>query len=493
MLPAGVFAMIRLTSLLPDCPYPLPDILIQGLKLDSRRIAAGDAFIAVAGYESDGRDFIDAAISAGACVVIADIDTWTIGEMESIWIIGVPQLKQRVSALAGLFFNVPSSQLRVIGVTGTNGKTTVTNLIAQLWHQLAPAAAVLGTIGSGILPQLLPEKNTTPDAITVQQRLAGFLAEGAGTVAMEVSSHALVQHRVDALNFETVIATNISRDHLDYHGTMAAYVAAKHRLFTDFSSKNRILNADDPVISTWGNASDYWFSMDPNKVDRSNTLTALDIEYTDGGTLLTLAWFDQRVRVQSPLLGDFNVANLLAALLSPLSAGYRLSDLTPLVTLLNPVIGRMETFRSAGYPLVLVDYAHTPDALEQVLQAARRHCRGKLWCVFGCGGDRDRGKRPQMGQVAAHFADVIVVTDDNPRTEEPLTIIQDILTGIPSGTQVHASTGRSETVLQTIKNAAAEDVVLLAGKGHENYQIIGTTVVDYDERQWVNSILGGEA
>ncbi|RUO33481.1 UDP-N-acetylmuramoyl-L-alanyl-D-glutamate--2,6-diaminopimelate ligase [Aliidiomarina sanyensis] len=485
--------MIKLSALLPDCPYPLPDLAIQGLKLDSRRIAAGDAFIAVPGYDTDGRDYIDAAISAGACVVLADMDTWTTGEMESVWIIGVPHLKQRVSALADIFYGSPSSQLRVIGVTGTNGKTTVSHLIAQLWHELEPAAAVLGTIGSGILPQLLPEKNTTPDAVTVQQRLAGFKAEGARCVAMEVSSHALVQGRVDALRFDTIIATNISRDHLDYHGTMEAYVAAKRSLFTDFDAKARILNADDPVIATWGTSNDYWFSLNPKLAGRANTLVALDIEYTDAGTELTLAWFEHRLRIRSPLLGDFNVANLLAAMLSPLSAGYRLTDVAALVGRLRPVIGRMETFRREGYPLVLVDYAHTPDALEQVLRAARRHCHGKLWCVFGCGGDRDRGKRPQMGQVAARFADEIVVTDDNPRTEDPHTIIEDIVSGMPAGTHVHASPGRSQTVLATLRNAAADDVVVLAGKGHETYQIIGTKSVDYDERAWVESVLGGQS
>ncbi|WP_194756270.1 UDP-N-acetylmuramoyl-L-alanyl-D-glutamate--2,6-diaminopimelate ligase [Aliidiomarina indica] len=485
--------MIKLLDLIPDCPFQLPDMMVSGLKLDSRRVAAGDAFIAVPGYATDGRDYIDAAIAAGASAVLADMDEWTAGTMDAVPVIGVPNLKQQVSEVAGRFHGNPSHQLRVIGVTGTNGKTTVSNLIAQLWHHLEPAAAVLGTIGSGVMPQLLPEQNTTPDAVTVQQRLAGFYAEGARSVAMEVSSHALVQHRVEALRFATVIATNVSRDHLDYHGSMDAYIAAKKRLFTDFPSAIRIFNLDDSVVASWGTAHDFWYSMEADAVGRDNTLVAIDIDYTDDGTEFTLCWFAQRLRVRSPLLGDFNVANVLAALLSPLVAGYELADVAALVSHLKPVVGRMETFKKEGFPLVVVDYAHTPDALEHVLTAARRHCHGKLWCVFGCGGDRDRGKRPQMGQVAARCADQIVVTDDNPRTEDPQSIIDDIISGMPANTAYIASPGRSRTVLETIRKAAAEDVVVLAGKGHETYQVIGTKSIDYDERAVVASVLGGAA
>ncbi|TRW50412.1 UDP-N-acetylmuramoyl-L-alanyl-D-glutamate--2,6-diaminopimelate ligase [Aliidiomarina halalkaliphila] len=485
--------MIKLLDLIPDCPFPVPELVVSGLKLDSRRVAAGDAFIAVPGYATDGRDYIDAAVAAGASAVLADMDQWTSGEMDGVPVLGVPNLKQRVSEVAGRFHGNPSQQLRVIGVTGTNGKTTVSNLIAQLWHELEPAAAVLGTIGSGVLPQLLPEQNTTPDAVTVQQRLAGFYAEGARSVAMEVSSHALVQHRVDALRFATVIATNISRDHLDYHGSMDAYITAKKRLFSDFPGATRIFNRDDPVVAKWGTENDFWYSMDTDAIGSNNTLVADEIHYTDDGTEFTLCWFEHRLRVRSPLLGDFNVANVLAALLSPLSAGYSLADVAALVSYLKPVVGRMETFRADGFPLVVVDYAHTPDALEHVLTAARRHCQGKLWCVFGCGGDRDRGKRPQMGQVAARCADHVVVTDDNPRTEDPQSIIDDIISGMPANTAYEASPGRSRTVLETIRKAAPEDVVVLAGKGHETYQVIGNKSIDYDERAVVASVLGGAA
>ncbi|WP_198677902.1 UDP-N-acetylmuramoyl-L-alanyl-D-glutamate--2,6-diaminopimelate ligase [Aliidiomarina shirensis] len=483
--------MMLLAALLPDCPFPLPDLEISGLKLDSRKIATGDAFIAVPGAEVDGRDYIQPAIAAGASVVLADMDQWTHGELEGVPLIGVPNLATEISHIAGRFYQQPDSEIRLIGVTGTNGKTTVSHLVAQLWQALEPTAAVLGTLGSGVLPVLLPETNTTPDAVTVQQRLASFVAEGAKTVAMEVSSHALVQARVEALHFDTLIATNVTRDHLDYHGNMENYVAAKARLFTDFPARVRILNADDALVAAWGNADDHWYSMNSSKIGEKNTLVASDISYTNSGTRMVLHWHEQQISVVSPLLGDFNVANLLAALLSPLASGFSLTFAAALVPQLQSVAGRMETFTAPNKPLVLVDYAHTPDALEQVLLAARRHCSGKLWCVFGCGGDRDRGKRPQMGEVASRLADHAVVTDDNPRTEAPETIIKDIISGMPNGSVYTAMPGRAKAVRETIVNANENDVVVCAGKGHETYQVIGTKVHDYDERALVAEILGG--
>lgn len=489
--------MMQLATLLAGCPLPLPQLTITGLKLDSRKVAPGDAFLAVPGYQTDGRDYIDAACAAGASVVLADMDEWSRGEIAGIPVIGVPDLRHLLSQYAGRFYGQPATQLRLIGVTGTNGKTTVSNLVAQLWQQLEPSAAVLGTLGSGLLPNLLPEQNTTPDAITVQQRLASFVAEGARVAAMEVSSHALVQSRVEALNFDTLIATNVSRDHLDYHGSMKAYIAAKGRLFSDFPARVRIFNADDAAVAGWGTVADYWFSCNPalrdNKARAGNTLVASDIHYSDHGTKLTLNWQQEKIVVHSPLLGDFNVENLLAALLSPLTSGYSLTFVAALVPHLRAVPGRMETFSAAAAPLVLVDYAHTPDALEQVLTAARRHCQGKLWCLFGCGGDRDRGKRPQMGAVAARLADMVVVTDDNPRTEDAATIRSDIASGMGASVNVLNLAGRAEAVRHTLAAAAANDVVVCAGKGHETYQIIGTQTHAYDERALVAEVLANLA
>ncbi len=476
---------MKLQQLLNHIKEPLPDVQISGLKLDSRKITAGDAFVAIPGHAVDGRDFISAAIAAGASVVLAHGKSFSCSAENGIPVIELPNLTMQVSDIAGRFFSTPSKALRLTGITGTNGKTTVSHLLAQLWQQIEPPAAVIGTVGSGLMSQLLPEQLTTPDPVTVQHRLAAFVAEGARSVTMEVSSHALAQGRVEGLHFNTVIATNVSRDHLDYHGTMKAYGAAKQRLFTDFPAPYRVLNADDKVVASWGTEDDYWYSMNPHRLGQPHTLVASDWVFKQDRTRMTLNWEHESIRVESPLLGEFNIANVLAATTAVMATGYSLSEVANLIGSLEAVPGRMETFQVANGPLVIVDYAHSPDALQHVLEAARNHCFGTLWCVFGCGGDRDRGKRPQMGQIAAKHADVSVVTDDNPRTEDPLQIIDDIITGMPHGTKYKRHPGRAEAVRYAVMAAGPNDVVVCAGKGHENYQVIGTRSHDYDERAYV--------
>ncbi|MCC5855798.1 MAG: UDP-N-acetylmuramoyl-L-alanyl-D-glutamate--2,6-diaminopimelate ligase [Idiomarina sp.] len=476
---------MQLSNLLPNYPFTLPTVTVQGLKLDNRKITNGDVFCAVPGYTVDGREFIGAAISAGAVAVFAEGDSPHMEERDGVPVIFVPRLAQELSAIAGRFFQEPSKQLKLTGVTGTNGKTTVSHLVAQLWELIEPPAAVIGTIGSGLMTQLLPEVNTTPDAITVQQRLASFLAEGAQSVAMEVSSHALVQGRVEALVFDTVIATNLSRDHLDYHGDMDNYAAAKARLFTGFTSTHRVFNADDAIVSSWAGNDDVFFSMRAELAGEECTLVALDRVYDTAGASFDVVWGKERTHVESALLGEFNVANVLAAMAALLAAGHSLAEVAACVPNLRAVPGRMETFPLKNGALVIVDYAHTPDALDHVLKAARNHCEGRLWCVFGCGGDRDRGKRPQMGQVASTGADCVVVTDDNPRTEDPQAIIEDIISGMSGSAEVIRRPGRTEAIQETLAKTATGDVVVLAGKGHETYQIIGNRTHDYNERAYV--------
>lgn len=476
---------MQLQQLLKHVKEPLPNVQLSGLKLDSRKVAAGDAFIAIPGYDVDGRNFISAAIAAGASVVLAQGKQFTVSMENQVPIVTLPNLAMQVSDLAGRFFATPSKALRLTGITGTNGKTTVSHLLAQLWHEIEPPAAVIGTVGSGLMSQLLPEQLTTPDPVTVQQRLAAFVAEGARSVTMEVSSHALAQGRVEGLHFNTVIATNVSRDHLDYHGTMKAYAAAKQRLFTDFPAPIRVLNADDKIVSSWGSVDDFWFSMNQHYLGQPHTLVASDWSFKQDTTRLTLNWEHESIRVESPLLGEFNIANVLAAATAVIAAGHTLAEVAALIGRLEAVPGRMETFQVPNGPLVIVDYAHTPDALKHVLTAARNHCFGTLWCVFGCGGDRDRGKRPQMGQVAAKYADLCVVTDDNPRTEDPLQIIDDIITGMPHGTNYKRHPGRADAVRYAMTNAGPNDVIVCAGKGHETYQVIGSRSHDYDERAHV--------
>lgn len=485
--------MIHLPQLLPVYPLPLPDVAIGGLKLDSRQVASGDAFVAVPGYQVDGRDYIDAAIAAGASVVLCESDGVDVEQHGNTTIVEVPQLKEQLSKIAARFYGEPARQMQVIGVTGTNGKTSVTYLIAQLLQALGVKAGVIGTTGSGFPGALLPETHTTPDPVAVQQRLATLRAEGATAVAMEVSSHALVQRRVEAIPFTVGVATNISRDHLDYHGTMANYAGAKRRLFTELDTAQTVLNCDDAALSAWlPDRPDAWrFSLHPQQHEHGVYATA--IHYGDSGTEFTLnvPATDGRETypVASPLLGEFNVYNLLAAIVTVARLGHSWDVICQAVRSLHPVPGRMEAFTQQGRPLVIVDYAHTPDALQQVLTAVRRHCHGELWCLFGCGGDRDRGKRPQMGAVAAQFADRVVVTDDNPRTEDPAQIVRDILAGIPQQKHVEVLAGRQQAVTATIAKAQPKDVVVLAGKGHEDYQVIGQQRVAYDERALVAELL----
>ncbi|RUO80085.1 UDP-N-acetylmuramoyl-L-alanyl-D-glutamate--2,6-diaminopimelate ligase [Idiomarina tyrosinivorans] len=483
--------MASLSELLPNYPLMLPEQTITGIKLDSRQVAGGDLFVAVSGYQTDGRHFIAQAISAGAAAILAEADAVEIEWQQGCPVVHVPQLRQRLSQVAARFYQQPSAGMQVIGVTGTNGKTSVTHIAAQLSQIIGHTAAVVGTTGSGLIGRLLPEQHTTPDAVTVQQRLATLKAEGAERVAMEVSSHALVQWRVEALQFSSVVATNISRDHLDYHGTLENYAKAKKRLFEDLPHQHKVLNADDQRLANWLLEWPESWSFGLSGQPRERHLWATDIAYHDGRTEFTLCCGEQRLTVVSPLLGEFNIYNLLAAMTALHAQGETLQALAASAKQLSPVPGRMEAFHASGKPLVVVDYAHTPDALQQVLQATRRHCRGQLWCVFGCGGDRDRGKRPQMGQVAAQLADQIVVTDDNPRTEPPEQIIKDILAGIPQQQHVRVQLGRKVAVLDAIANASADDIVVLAGKGHENYQVIGHQRIDYDERAVVADIMRG--
>src|SRR5690554_7883211 len=392
--------VIDLIALLPDYPLPLPNVKVGGVKLDSRQVAPNDIFVAVPGYQVDGRQFIDAAIAAGAAVVLAEAETVGIEQRGRAWLIDVPQLKNQLSFIAGRFFHEPSQHLRVIGVTGTNGKTSVTYIVAQLLNALGTRCGVIGTTGSGFPGQLLAETHTPPDAVAVQHRLHVLHSEGAQAVAMEVSSHALVQRRVEAVHFKVGVATNISRDHLDYHGTMANYAGAKRRLFTELDTEHSILNADDSAVAAWlPDRTDSWrFSLTPQTAARS--IWASQLRYgTDGTQFCLNLRIDhehvEQLEVASPLLGGFNVYNLLAAMAAVMSLGHAPNAVVAACAKLHAVPGRMEAFGGdRGRPLVIVDYAHTPDALQQVLTALRRHCDGQLWCVFGCGGDRDRGKRP---------------------------------------------------------------------------------------------------
>lgn len=467
-----------------------PRLALQEMTLDSRRASGGDLFIAVAGHQTDGRRYIPQAIAHGVAAVIAEASDQApdgaIVKMCGVPIIYLSHLNHYLSALAGRFYCHPTERLRLIGVTGTNGKTTVTQLLAQWGQLLGETTAVMGTIGNGLLNYMSPVKNTTGSAVSIQHQLNAFADQGATFAAIEVSSHGLAQHRVAALSFAAGIFTNLSRDHLDYHGDMGNYEAAKWKLFSAHDVGRVIINADDQVGKKWllklPNAVAVTMQNNLSPTCNKRWLKATTICHHDDGSTLNFAssWGDGKIVTK--LMGDFNISNLILVLATLLSLGYPLEKLVKTGGCLQPVCGRMEVFNVLGKPTVVVDYAHTPEALGKSLKAARLHCQGRLWCVFGCGGDRDKGKRPLMGGVAEQLADHLVITNDNPRTEKSRAIINDILGGLLNVSQALVIPDRTAAVTSAIMQAQEHDVVLVAGKGHEDYQLTGNCRLDYSDR-----------
>ncbi|SDS70352.1 UDP-N-acetylmuramoylalanyl-D-glutamate--2,6-diaminopimelate ligase [Halopseudomonas litoralis] len=441
---------------------------ITDLTLDSRKVAPGFLFLAVPGQRHDGREHIEQAIAAGAAAVAYETgDGFTCGA--AVPLLAIEHLSAQLSAIAARFYGEPASSLGLIATTGTNGKTSVSQMLAQALNSLNQPCGVIGTLGSGMPGALLDHGMTTPDALAVQQQLARLRDEGAQRVSMEVSSHALDQGRVAALQFEVGIFTNLSRDHLDYHGDMASYGAAKARLLTQ--SRTAVVNIDDafgralaagsPVpVSTYGVS------------DNTADLYCSDIRFDAEGIKARLHTPVGMVDLCSPLLGSFNLSNVLAVAGALLALDVPLQRIAALIGELLPPTGRMQRLGGNGQPLVVIDYAHTPDALEKALAALRAHVAGRLICVFGCGGDRDRGKRPLMGRIAELGADHLVLTDDNPRTEASAAIISEISAGIEHPQRAAVIANRAEAIGQTIASADAGDIILVAGKGHEIYQEI---------------------
>ncbi|MEP7312120.1 MAG: UDP-N-acetylmuramoyl-L-alanyl-D-glutamate--2,6-diaminopimelate ligase, partial [Pseudomonadota bacterium] len=384
----------------------------------------------------------------------------------------------------------PSRSLTVTGVTGTNGKSTTAWLLAQALGACGRSAAYLGTLGAAYAGDVEPGEHTTPDAVTLQRQLAQFQARGAGCVALEVSSHALQQGRVAAVTFDAAVFTNLTRDHLDYHGSMERYGSAKSRLFEAPGLRLRVINADDDFGAELLRRPEFAGSIAISSAPQyaapagQRCIHAVDIELGARGVAFTANGSFGSARVHAPLVGRFNVDNLLAVLAVLVGSGIPLADATAAVGKAEPPPGRMEIFGGDGLPLIAVDYAHTPDALEKALRALRAHCKGRLICVFGCGGDRDRGKRPQMGRIAATFADVVILTDDNPRSESPSAITDEIRSGMDASAAVVVH-DRAMAIAAALSQAGAADVVLIAGKGHETHQQIGTESRSFSDQHAV--------
>ncbi|KAB7898388.1 UDP-N-acetylmuramoyl-L-alanyl-D-glutamate--2,6-diaminopimelate ligase [Rouxiella sp. S1S-2] len=488
----------NLRDLLAPWVSDTPQTVLKDMILDSRVAAAGDLFVAISGHSSDGRHYIPQAIAQGVSAVVAEAqgqaEHGAVSMKHGVPIVYLQNLNLLLSEIAGRFYQQPGAALQLVGVTGTNGKTTTTQLLAQWAQMLGETSAVMGTVGNGLLNNVVPAENTTGSAVQVQHLLHTLVQQGASFAAMEVSSHGLVQHRVSALPFAAAAFTNLSRDHLDYHGDMQHYEEAKWQLFSTHHSAQKIINADDSVGQRWlAKLPDAVAVSMENSIPadwKGRWLSASSVNYHDKGATVELDSSWGKGLLESRLMGAFNVSNLLVALGTLLALDYPLEALLQTAPQLQPVCGRMEVFHAPGRPTVVVDYAHTPDALEKALAAARLHCTGKLWCVFGCGGDRDKGKRPLMGGIAEQYADRVVITDDNPRSEDPRAIINDILSGLLDAGRALAIPGRAEAVTSAIMQAGENDVVLIAGKGHEDYQLVGNQRFDYSDRVTAARLLG---
>jgi len=448
------------------------DLLIRELTLDSRNVRAGDLFLAVPGAKFDGRAHIADALQRGAAAVAYEVEGATVLPLTDAPLIPVKGLAAQLSDIAGRFYGDPSRQLNLVGVTGTNGKTSVTQLVAQALDLLGQRCGLVGTLGTGFHGALQSGLHTTPNPIAVQATLADLKNAGAKAVAMEVSSHGLDQGRVAALAFDVAVLTNLSRDHLDYHGTMEAYGAAKAKLFDWTDLRCRVINLDDDFGRQLAADKHESRLITYSLEDSAAYLYCREARFDDDGVRATLVTPQGEHHLRSCLLGRFNLSNVLAAVGALLGLEYALDEILAVLPKLEGPAGRMQRLGGGTQPLVVVDYAHTPDALEKVLLALRPHAKGRLLCLFGCGGDRDRGKRPLMAEVVERLADGVLVTDDNPRTEDPAQIFDDIRAGFSAAHKVEFIAGRGPAIARLIASASADDVVVLAGKGHEDYQEI---------------------
>lgn len=470
--------------------HPALESEVKGLTTNSHACQPGDLFIGMPGTRVDGGEFWSSAISAGAIAAVvssaaAEKSAPAI-QSQNYCIIPFGDMTQACAQLAAAFYNYPAQKLKLVGVTGTNGKTTTTHLIEFLLLQAQQPTALLGTLYARWKGYQQTAVHTTPFALELQQQLAEAVAAGSQVGVMEVSSHALAQGRVLGCPFEVAVFTNLTQDHLDYHKDLEDYFAAKALLFSpDYLKGRAILNQDDPYGQRLIQQLDRQQVWSYSVSDSSADLWTSDLVYGSEGVSGRLHTRKGAIAFQSPLVGQFNIANLLASVGAALHLGVELETIAAALPLFSGVPGRMEQVQIKPDQdiSVIVDYAHTPDSLENMLRAARPFIEGRMICVFGCGGDRDRTKRPKMGAIAAELADWVVVTSDNPRTEDPQRILQDILTGIPESVNPTVIADRAAAIQAAIQQAQPGDGVLIAGKGHEDYQILGTEKVHFDDRE----------
>jgi UDP-N-acetylmuramoyl-L-alanyl-D-glutamate--2,6-diaminopimelate ligase len=483
-----------LAELLHDICH-VPAVLntqIFGLQLDSRKVKKGDLFIALAGAKTKATDYINDALKNGANAIVVEGESkdHRVHEDQGAIELAISDLRAWVGVIADRFFGHPSQAMSVIGVTGTNGKTSVSNYAAQLLDMCNIPSGVIGTLGYGLARNELQSTNyTTPDVVEVHKCLAELRDNGAKCVVMEVSSHGLEQGRVDGVRFEGAVFTNLSRDHLDYHGSMDAYASAKKKLFTWKGLKFAVVNADDHMADEFKNAVSTEVSIITYGMRVPAEVYARSVDYRQGicAHVETPAGeFD----LKTPLLGAFNLSNLLSVVSIGVAKHLSLPEVLANLAEIEPVPGRMELLRAEGKPVVVIDYAHTPDALENALLALKPHCAGQLVLVFGCGGDRDTGKRSEMANVSEANADQIIVTDDNPRTESPEKIVADILSGFSQNAPVRVVHEREQAIGIAIDESDSKDLILIAGKGHEDYQDINNMKQPFSDKLVARKKLG---
>jgi UDP-N-acetylmuramoyl-L-alanyl-D-glutamate--2,6-diaminopimelate ligase len=479
-----------LSELLPDVPGVPAELAITGLVQDSRAIRPGDAFVAIAGFGAHGLNFVDVAREAGVAAILfeppapADIPAPADA-------IAVPGLRARLGELGDHFHGRPSQAMTVVGVTGTNGKTSTVQLLTQAWALRGVRNGSIGTLGAGLYGEVVPTGFTTPLVLQLHALLAQLRDAGAQAVAMEVSSHALDQGRVDGVHFDVAVFTNLTRDHLDYHGDMQAYGAAKAKLLAWPGLRAAVVNLDD----AYGRELRAALPAGTHTIGLSSRGAQADVRAENvvldaTGIGFDLIVGDERASVQSLLLGRFNVDNLLAVAGALHALGETADAIATTLSQLQPVAGRMNRLGGDhAMPLVVIDYAHTPDALEQALSSLRAHAQGRLVCVFGCGGERDVGKRPQMAAIAEAGADLVIVTDDNPRGEDGDAIVADIVKGFSRPGAVLVQRDRAAAIARAIGAASASDIVLVAGKGHEPYQEIAGVRHPFDDTAVARALL----
>lgn len=495
---------VPLSQLLPGMALGnAADIKVKQLCLDTRQLREGDAFIALVGIKVDGRDFIANAIAQGASAILVEADkNWQgVDWLGQVPVIAIEHLPEQVSAIAGRRYGEPSTQVKLIGITGTNGKTTCSLLAAQLLAYLQGKSAVVGTLGFGVLDRqatapmaqqltsLQSTGLTTPDPVSLQRILADLVNEGANSIAIEVSSHSLQQKRVADVHIHTAIFTNLTQDHLDYHGDLIRYGNAKAQLLMAPGLRTAIINRDDPwaaSLQTRAPAQVKVLTYSLSASAPTADIYVTDMKLNEMGVAAHLVTPWGEADIQSPLWGEFNLSNLLAVIAAVAEQGFPLAAIVAHLEQLLPAPGRMQPIvvdAAAQQVQVIVDYAHTPDALENTLKALRQHTEANIWTLFGCGGDRDKTKRPKMGTIAEQGSDYVIVTNDNPRSEDPSAIAGDILRGMnrPSGCLVIAD--RAQAIDFVIQQANPTDTVLIAGKGHEESQIFATHSIPFSDAQ----------